>query len=96
LDQATTRLFERLLDLLEESFPAEDLYNRLGQDQQHIPSQPDQDAVDELAAAIWRVNRDDGLSAKDFIERLAQVEPFSRIADAATMLRKVTEQSEQS
>jgi hypothetical protein len=96
LDPATMRLFEGLLDLLEESFPVEDVYNRLGQDQQHIQSLPAQVALEELAAAIWRVNRDDGMSAEDFIDRLAFVEPFSRLNDAANMLKKVTEQSDQS
>jgi hypothetical protein len=95
LDGPTMAIFSGLMILLESSYPIEDVYNRLGQDQEQASSNLDVERnIETLAAAIWNVNRADGGSAEDFVARLAFVEPFNRVTDPVAMLKKVVVQNE--
>lgn len=87
------RAFERILSLLEASFPIEDVYNRLGQDEVHEVSGLDEESLETLARAVWEVSKSDGGSPDDFIDSLALAEPFNRVRDPRELLRKVVHES---
>lgn len=85
-------MFAEFLSILEASFPVEDLHNRLGQDELHAAgNHDDEERLSALASVLWSVNKVDGGNADDFVQRLALVEPFNRVRNAAELLKKVTE-----
>ena len=93
LDPSELSAFERVLSLLEASFPIEDVYNRLGQDEVHEVSEPDEDSLETLARAVWEVSKLEGRSLDEFVDSLALAEPFNRARDPRELLRKVVQES---
>lgn len=80
-----------MLTLIESSFPVEDAYNRLGQDQTHSPSESDEQELIRLAAALWQVHRTNGGDAASFIDAMMSIEPFIYANAPRELLRKVTD-----
>ena len=93
LDPAALGAFDRILALLEASFPIEDVYNRLGQDEVHLPQKEDEAVLEALARGVWAVAKANGGHREEFIERLLHVEPFNRALDARELLRRVSQEA---
>lgn len=65
-----------LITMLEQSFPVEDVYNRLGQDERHAPHTTEDDELDVLARALWR-SLNGTLAPELFIDSMLNAEPFN-------------------
>ncbi|MFT2815558.1 ATP-binding protein [Leifsonia sp. A12D58] len=90
LDPSALESLERVLTLLEESFPIEDVYNRLAEDESHNSNEQDEAALLTLARGVWGVQSAAGGTVEDFIESFARSEPFNRARNAHELLRKAT------
>lgn len=74
-----------LLTVIEATFPVEDSYNRLGTDNTHSPSVPDEEQVAELAR-VFQTSM--GVDVETLAQRLALVEPFNAIHDLKSFLKE--------
>jgi hypothetical protein len=92
LDAQANQMFGAAISLFEDSFPIEDLHNRLGQDEIHSVDDRDDSKIFTLAAALWVANAANGGTAEEFVERLSYVEPFSRVAHPLALLKRATEE----
>lgn len=78
-----------VLSLLESTFPVEDAYNRLGQDESHSPlRQPDQE-LEDLASALWKAHKAGGGGSEQFVFAMASIEPFALTSAPTELLWKV-------
>jgi hypothetical protein len=84
------RLISNLLTLLETTYPAEDLFNRLGQDEVSTRSAPDQAWLFDLAVEIWSTWHQFQPDPDDFIKSLMVTEPFNQAPDPEALLREAT------
>lgn len=80
----------QILRLLEQSFPADDLFSRLSGDARRVDSTTTDEHL-ELARILWGAFRARGTNPAQFISLMRQVEPFSELADADMILTKATE-----
>jgi hypothetical protein len=78
-----------VLSLLESTFPVEDAYNRLGQDESHSPLQPSTPELESLASALWSAHRARGGDAEQFVSAMASIEPFALAPAPTELLWKV-------
>lgn len=78
-----------LLSLLESTFPVEDAYNRLGQDESHSPLGASDPELEGLASALWRAHSAGGGSPEQFVAAMASIEPFALAAAPTELLWKV-------
>lgn len=78
-----------VLSLLEATFPVEDAYNRLGQDESHSPIEPSKPELEELAAALWRAHKATGGDSEQFVSAMASIEPFTLVPAPTELLWKV-------
>nr|WP_269939267.1 ATP-binding protein [Arthrobacter sp. HY1533] len=78
-----------LLTLLESTFPVEDAYNRLGQDESHSPQQPSGPGLESLASALWKAYKASGGNPEQFVSAMASIEPFILTSSPKELLRKV-------
>jgi hypothetical protein len=83
------KLLEQILVLLESSFPLEDVYNRLSEDEIH--NQQPAKEIEQLAHSLWEIYRRSGGSAVDFVEKLRHAEPFAVTEDGYETLKRATE-----
>ncbi|MGM0930074.1 MAG: ATP-binding protein [Actinomycetota bacterium] len=67
---------ESLISLLEQSFPVEDVYNRLGQDAVHLPSAVDDAELGMLASSLWE-SVAGALGPEVFVDSMLNAEPFN-------------------
>ncbi|WP_449371773.1 hypothetical protein [Arthrobacter psychrolactophilus] len=79
-----------VLSLLESTFPVEDAYNRLGQDESHSPQLPSAPEVEGLASVLWKVHKANGGNAEEFVLAMASIEPFALTPTPTELLWKVT------
>jgi hypothetical protein len=78
-----------VLSLLESTFPIEDAYNRLGQDESHSPLRPSDPELEGLAAALWKAHKAGGGNSEQFVAAMASIEPFALIPAPTELLKKV-------
>lgn len=78
-----------VLSLLESTFPIEDAYNRLGQDETHLPTEPSTLELEGLASALWITQRANGVDPEQFVSAIASIEPFVSASVPTELLRKV-------
>ncbi|MCC3282074.1 ATP-binding protein [Arthrobacter caoxuetaonis] len=76
-----------LLNILEGSFPVDDVYNRLGQDFSHRPTSLDNQELKALAADLWGSLKS-SMSPEIFISAMRETEPFSSDQHAVIYLEK--------
>lgn len=82
----------RALELIEQSFPIFDAYNRLnGDDTPRTPNLAE-DRILSYAEQLWDVEHASGTTAEDFISRFQYIEPFSESPSGQAILKKVTTQ----
>ena len=91
VDGAVASDINRVLQLIEESFPIYDAYNRLGGDRTPTNGEPDEDQLLTYAEQAWIIQRAEGMTADEFVSQLQYAEPFCLAADPVEMLKKVTE-----
>lgn len=86
---------QQYLRLLELSFPADDLFSRLSSDagRANLPASEDEHL--EQARALWAAFRSTSADTKQFVSIMRQVEPFSELVDAESLLLRATEGSDQ-
>lgn len=65
-----------LITMLEQSFPVEDVYNRLGQDAVHAPHSADDSELNMLAASLWE-SLSGTLDSELFVDSMLNSEPFN-------------------
>lgn len=90
LDAQGQRTLGEVLTLLESTYPAEDLFNRLGQDEVRATNPPDQSWILDRAVEIWEVWRHMDSDAERFIASMSSTEPFNQAVDSAALLREAT------
>lgn len=78
-----------LLSLLESTFPVEDAYNRLGQDESHSPLQPTAPELEALASALWKAHKASGGESEQFVSAMSSIEPFALTSAPTELLWKV-------
>lgn len=78
-----------VLSLLESTFPVEDAYNRLGQDESHSPLQPSAPELEGLASALWKAHKASGGDSEQFVSAMASIEPFALAPAPTELLWKV-------
>ena len=83
--------FRRVLALLETSYPVEDVYNRLAEDETLEVLGAQEDSLTVLARAVWGVRRMEGVDPEDFVRDFSRTEPFNKSRDPESMLRKATQ-----
>lgn len=66
---------DSLLELVETSFPAQDMHNRMASDQVVVDLNVDENALAEMALALWR-GLNSGESLEQFAERVITFEPW--------------------
>lgn len=71
-----TALLGTLITMLEQSFPVEDVYNRLGQDAIHSPHAAEDDELNVLARSLWR-SLNGTLAPELFVNSMLNTEPFN-------------------
>jgi hypothetical protein len=81
----------RALELIEDSFPIYDAYNRLGEDRSPTIGEPNEDRVSRYAKQIWDIEKAQGMTAEQFVAQLQDAEPFCSASDPVAILTKVTE-----
>jgi hypothetical protein len=81
----------RALQLIEETFPIYDAYNRLGGDQTPANEQPTESELFTYAERLWTIQRAEGMAAEEFVSLLQYAEPFSLAPDPTGFLTRVTE-----
>lgn len=86
------RSVDRVLSLIENSFPVHDAYNRMGADQAVAAAPIESDELLSLAVSLWEATGRDSGSVDDFVMALRYVEPFNSSADAEAILRKASGQ----
>jgi hypothetical protein len=69
-------LLGTLITMLEQSFPVEDVYNRLGQDAIHVPNAADDAELSTLAASLWE-SLSGTLGSELFVDSMLNAEPFN-------------------
>lgn len=80
----------RVLELIEDSFPIYDAYNRLGGDQTPVIDEPDEARLSRYAELIWNIEKAEGMTAEQFVSQLQYAEPFCSAGDPVAILTKVT------
>ena len=86
LDGRANAALTHLLRALESTFPVEDAYARLGSDNSHTPSIVEQAELAGLVRIFHRSTGDE--DAQAIAQRLALMEPFSRILDLESFVRE--------
>jgi hypothetical protein len=79
------------LELIEESFPVYDAYNRLNGDETPHNQGLADDRILSYAQQLWDVQRAAGVSADDFVLQFQYVEPFCQSPNSQAILKKATE-----
>lgn len=92
LDPPHERALSSLLRLIEDSFPSQDLFNRLGQD--HVEQSPSVDYAHlrDVAVELWETYRTRKDDIDAFVGVMSSIEPFSNIDEGRTILREAAEQ----
>ena len=85
------RQLGNLLTLLEATYPAEDLFNRLGQDEVRTKSAPDFTWLLDQAIEIWSEWQHDQPDPEHFIRSLVTTEPFDQAPNPEALLREATQ-----
>jgi len=80
------------LRLIENSFPSQDLFNRLSQDQVEQPQNVDYADLRSIAVELWTAHSQDRHDVDTFVNVMSVIEPFDQVMNAATLLREVAEQ----
>ncbi len=78
-----------VLSLLESTFPVEDAYNRLGQDESHSPIPPSAPELENLASALWKAHKSSGGDSEQFVSAMSSIEPFVLALAPTELLWKV-------
>lgn len=78
-----------LFSLLEQTFPVEDVYNRMGQDSTHSPIGIDDQSLHAMAASLWK-SLSSTLNSDIFVESLLNSEPFNTHPQGRRALENAT------
>lgn len=82
-----------LLRLVEDTFPSQDLFNRLGQDDVHQTSPIDMTYLTKVAAELWANYRQHRPDVDSFVEVMSGIEPFNQVDNPHEVLREAADQS---
>ena len=85
MDHHSQTALAHLLRAIEATFPVEDAYIRLGGDNSHAPPTVEPTALVELARVFYAAENE---SVEVLAQRLALVEPFSKVKDLESFLRE--------
>ncbi|WP_284762844.1 ATP-binding protein [Arthrobacter sp. efr-133-R2A-63] len=83
-----SRMLGALITMLEQSFPVEDVYNRLGQDAVHSPHSADDVELNMLAVSLWE-SLSGALGPERFVDSMLNSEPFNAHPRARGILENV-------
>ncbi|WP_159802746.1 ATP-binding protein [Arthrobacter zhaoguopingii] len=83
---------DALLRLLERSFPVDDVYNRMGQDQTQLDSKTPDDELALLASSLWE-SLQGTLTAEVFVESMANSEPFDSNPKSRRILQETVKEN---
>ncbi|MCT9625789.1 ATP-binding protein [Pseudarthrobacter equi] len=89
MNPADVAQISSVLSLLEATFPVEDAYNRLSQDESHSPIEPPRPELEDLAAALWKAHKASGGDPEQFVSAMASIEPFALVPAPIELLKKV-------
>lgn len=78
-----------VLSLVESTFPLEDAYNRIGQDESHTPMGPSLPELENLALELWQAHKSGGGTSATFVAAMASIEPFALASHPTELLQKV-------
>ena len=81
-----------VLKLVEESFPSQDLFNRLSQDHVERPRTVDYSQARTIAVQLWDTFKESRDDVDAFVDVMSGIEPFDQLADSATILREAAGQ----
>lgn len=84
----STASVDALLHLLEQSFPVDDVYNRMGQDQTQSVRNNLEDELSVLASALWD-SLEGTLPPASFVESMSTSEPFDTNPQSRQILEAV-------
>lgn len=93
LEPADERALSSLLRLIEDSFPSQDLFNRLGQDQVETTPSVDYTHLRGIAVELWETYRSHKADVDAFVGVMSGIEPFTNVDDAPEILREAAEQA---
>ncbi|MDR6622479.1 ATP-binding protein [Sinomonas atrocyanea] len=88
LDSGQLRAVQTVLELIESSFPVDDVYNRIGQDEKHKPLGEGRSELERHGQALWAAYRG-RLSASDFVDLMTVSEPFVGDHSARSLLERI-------
>jgi len=91
LDKGSLQTLYDVLEMLEGTFPANDLFYRMSEDEVLTPKDPDDDRLRLSILALWRVTSSSKQSLSDFIENILSNEPWN-VLDAIDLERWMQEQ----
>lgn len=92
LEPSDERALSALLRLIEDSFPSQDLFNRLGQDHIEKVSSVDYAYLRGMAVELWETYRLRKNDIDSFVGVMSGIEPFNGVEDAHNILREAAEQ----
>ena len=91
LGPESLRSLQQILRLLEQSFPADDLFSRLSGDAGLINSPGSRDEYMHQARALWAAFCATSSDSSEFVSIMRHVEPFSDLKGAESILKEATE-----
>lgn len=91
LESSEERALSSLLRLIEDSFPSQDLFNRLGQDQLERPAPVDHSHLTGIAVELWTKYKTHKPDVDAFVDVMSGIEPFNGVDEARTILREAAE-----
>lgn len=89
MESKDSALLGTVITMLEQSFPVEDVYNRLGQDAIHAPHPAEDEELHFLAESLW-VALETTLNPELFVESMLNSEPFNNHPRARAILENAT------
>lgn len=91
LDANALRSIEQVMRLVESTFPVQDVHNRMGLDNEHVPSNAAEGEIIEEALRFWAIFSANGRSIEQFISAFLLVEPFDQLPKFDSLIRKAIE-----
>lgn len=88
LDQQGETYLNSFIEMIENSFPYEDIYYRMGKNEVNLEGNEDFDKVYSVALDMIEVAKEQNLNVKDFIETMHCIEYFAKHMDVVERLKK--------
>jgi hypothetical protein len=86
LDSTQQKVFARLLEDIQSTFPMIDAHNRLSGDS--VPSDPDDDDLVSRAISAWNLACEHGLDQDTFVTSISRSEPYCSVPNFQCRLKK--------